>query len=120
KRIAFAEDELDYFRCLNYAKQAGQDAEHSAFSARRNQAWRRRLRIKAAIARAIFGGEDAGLAFKAEDRCIDVRLAAEHARVVHQIARREVVGAVGDDVEICEHLKRVLAGEARLKWLHID
>src|SRR5207244_13429533 len=56
-----------------------------------NQSRRWRLGIEAAIARSFFGGEDAGLAFKAEDRSVDVRLAGEHAGVVHQVARGKVI-----------------------------
>jgi hypothetical protein len=87
QRLAFAENQLDHFGGLHHADQPGQNAQHSALGAGRNQSRRRRLGIQAAIARAIFGGEDAGLAFEAENRSVNIRLAGEHAGVVHQIAR---------------------------------
>ena len=38
----------------------------------------------------------------------------QHARVVHQIARLKVVGAVEDDVVVLEHLERVLRRQRQL------
>ena len=92
---------MDFGR-LNHADQSGQNSEHSAFGARRHQSRRWRLGIQAAIARAFFGRENAGLAFEAENRAVNVGLAGEHAGVVHQIAGGKIVGAVGDDVEFAE------------------
>ena len=65
-------------------------------------AGRRRFGIKAAIAGAALGREDAGLALEAEDRAVDVGLAGEHTSVIDQIARGKVVGAVDDEVEVAE------------------
>ena len=109
ERLADAEDQLDGFGGLDHADQAGQNAEHAAFGAGGHEARRWRLGIEAAIARALLGREDAGLAFEAEDRAVDVRLAGEHAGVVDQVAGGEVVGAVDDDVEVAEELERVFA-----------
>ena len=64
--------------------------------------------------------EDAGLAFEAEDRAVDVRLAQEHAGVVDQVARREVVRAVDDDVVVLQDLERVGAGEHGVVLHHIQ
>ena len=56
-------------------------------------------RMEAAVAGPARRGEHRRLPFETEDAAPRVRLAVEHARVVHQVARREVVGAVDDDVE---------------------
>ena len=67
QRFARAENQLDDFRGLNDAKQSRQHAQHSALGARGYQSWRRRLGIKAAIARTIYSAKDARLPFKAKD-----------------------------------------------------
>ena len=51
--------------------------------------------------------EDRGLPLKAEDGAIDIRLIEQHARVIHEIARGEVVRAIDDDVVIAEEIERV-------------
>ena len=96
ERLARAEDQLDRLGRLNRADDAGQHAEHAAFGAARHEARRRRLGIEAAIARTVLGREDRRLSVEAEDAAVDVRLAEQHARVVDEVARREVVGAVDD------------------------
>ncbi len=118
--FADAEDELDRFGRLDHANQAGQNSEHAAFGAGWNEAGRRRLGIEAAIAGAVFGREDAGLALEAEDRSVGVGLAGEHAGVVDQIAGLEVVGAVGDHVELADDLERVRAGQHGLELDDVD
>ena len=81
---------------------------------------RRRLRIQAAVARAVLRREHRRLPFEPEDAAVGVRLAEQHARVVGQIARREVVGAVEDDVVGLEQLQRVLRRQRRLVGLDLD
>ena len=49
--------------------------------------------------------------FEPENRAVDVGLAEQDARVVDEIARGEIVGAVDDDVEILEEVEGVFAGE---------
>ena len=107
ERLADAEDELDDLGRLDDADEAGQDAEDAALGAGRDEARRRRFGIEAAVARAFLGGEDAGLALEAEDGAVGVGLAGEDAGVVDEVARLEVVGAVGDDVVVLEDLERV-------------
>ena len=103
------------FRGLDAADDAGQHAEHAAFRAARHHAGRRRFGIKAAIARpAQVRREHAGLAFEAEDRAIDVRLLEQHAGVVGEVARREIVRAVHHDVVGADEVERVFAGDARV------
>ena len=90
----------------------GKHAEHAALGAARDEPGRRRLRIKAAIARpAQVRREHAGLAFEAEDGAVHVRLLQQHAGVVGEVARGEVVGAVHDDVVGADDVEGVLAGE---------
>jgi hypothetical protein len=110
--LALAEDKLDDLGGLDDADKAGEYAKHSTLGAGGHEARRRRLRIEAAVAGAILGGEDAGLALEAEDRSVGIGLvAAEHAGVVHEVAGLEVVSAVSDDVEVADDLHRVGAGE---------
>ena len=100
--------QLDDFGGLDDADEAGQDAEHAAFRAGGNEAGRRRFRIEAAVAGALLGGEDAGLAFETEDGAVGVGLAGEHAGVVDQVARGKIVGAVGDDGRVFFEIPRLL------------
>ena len=116
QRLAFAQNQLDDFGRLHHADQSGQNSQHAAFGAGWHQSRRWRLGIQAAVARAFLGREDAGLAFEAENRSVDIRLAGEHAGVVHQIARGKVVGAVGDDVELAKQFERIFAGEPGIKF----
>ena len=111
ERLAFAENQLDDLRRLDHADQPGQDAEHAALRAGRNEARRRRFRVEAAVARTLFGRKDTRLAFKAKNRTVGVRLAGEHAGVIDQVARLEVVRAVGDDVVVAKDIERVRAGQ---------
>src|SRR6476659_6843762 len=76
--FAFAQNQLYDFGRLHYADQPWQDAQHAAFGAGWHQTRRWWLGIQAAIARAVPGRKHAGLAFEAEDRSVDVRLAGEH------------------------------------------
>ena len=108
--FAFAQNQLDDFGGLHHADQPRQDAQHSALGAGRHQARRWWLGIQAAIARAFFGREHAGLAFEAENRSVDIRFAGKHAGIIHQVAGGKIVGAVGDDVELAEKLR------ARSRW----
>ena len=54
------------------------------------------------------------LPVEAEDRAVDVRLLQQHAGVVGQVARREVVGAVDDDIVGREDRQCVGRGQPRL------
>ena len=120
QRFARAEDELDDLGRLNHAQQSGKNAEHAAFGARGHQPRRRRFGIETAIARAALGGKDAGLAFEAKDGGVNVGLAGEHARIVHQIAGGKVVGAIGDDVELANDVERIGAAELGLELANVD
>ena len=98
ERLADSEDELERLGRLNRADDSREHAEHAALGAARNESRRRRLAEEAAIARGVLGREHGRLSLEAIDAAVHVRLAEQHARVVHEVARLEIVGAVDDDV----------------------
>ena len=113
ERLADPGRELDRLVRLQRADDARQHAEHAALGARRRELGRRRLREEAAVARAFVRLEDGDLALEAVDRAVHDRDAAPHRRVVHEVAGREVVGAVDDQVPaVVEDAVDVLGGEA--------
>ena len=118
--LADAQDQLHGFGGLNQSDRSGQNAEHPAFGAAGNQARRWRLRIQASIAGAARIREDRGLPFEAEDRSVHVRLLQQHARVIHQVTRREIIGAVDYDVVVFQNIERVLAGQRNLVPVDLD
>ena len=63
----------------------------------------------------MFGSKHAGLTFEAEDGSINIRLARQHASIVDQVAGGEVVGAVGDDVEITKEFQSVRSAKPCIK-----
>ena len=79
QRLADAGEQLDRLGDLDRADRRAQHAEHAALGAGRDHAGRRRLRVEAAVARAVLGPEHAGLAVEAVDRAPHVRLAEQHA-----------------------------------------
>src|SRR5437868_8167311 len=115
-----AQDDLDRFVRLNRADNTGQHAEHSTFRAGRHQTRRWWFRIKATIARAAFSPKDAGLAFKTKDRTVNVRLAGQHAGIIHQIARGKIICAVDDHVVVYKQTQSVLAGQSGLVRFDLD
>ncbi len=99
----------------------GQHAEHAALGARRRELGRRRRREEAAVARALVRLEDRHLALEAVDRAVHDRDPVPDRRVVDEVARREVVGAVDDDVPaVGEDPVDVLGGEPLLVGDHLD
>ena len=104
--------QLDRLVRLQRADDPRQHAEHAALGARRRELGRRRLGEEAAVARAVVRLEDGDLALEAVDRAVHDRDPAPDRRVVHEVARREVVGAVDDDVPaVVEDPVDVLRGE---------
>ncbi len=77
---------------------SAQDGHHPGWGRRRVEA------AVAALARQVHGR----LAVEQQDRAVDQRLLEEDTRVVHQVARREVVRAVHDDVVVLDDVQRVL------------
>src|SRR5215469_1480206 len=118
--FARAENELDDLGRLDYAEQSGKDSEHAPFGARRHQPGRWRLGIKAAIARAVFDSEDAGLSFEAKDGSVNVGPARKHTGIIYQVSGREVVGAIGNDVELTKQVERVSAAEPGFELANVD
>src|SRR5205085_10985013 len=111
---AFAEGKLEDFGGLNRAHDSRQHPEHAAFGAAWDHSGRRRLRIKATIARpAQMRCKDAGLPFEAEDRAIDVRLLQQHAGVIGQITRGKIISAIDHDVVFGNDFERIVAADAR-------
>ena len=117
---ADAGDDLDRFGGLDHPNDSRQHPHNSAFSAGGDQARRWRLGEEVAVVGA-FGiqVEHRGLTFKAEDRAIDIGLAEQHAGVIDEVARGEVVGAVANDVVGTNDLQRVLTGEGGLVEIHL-
>ena len=64
--------------------------------------------------------EDTGLPLELEDGAVHVGLAQNHAGVVDQIARREIVGSVHHHVVGLDDLQRVLAGQRFLVDVDLD
>ncbi len=113
ERLAGAEDQLDGLQRLQRADDPRQHAQHAALGAARHQPRRRRLPEQAAVARPARRVEHRDLALEPEDRAVHVRLAQQHARVVHQVAGREVVRPVHHHVVRAQDLERVLARQPR-------
>ena len=116
ERVAALEDQLQRLVRLDRADDPRQHAEHAALRAARRELGGRRLREEAAVARPDARVEHGDLALEAEDRAVDDRDPAPHGRVVHEVARREVVGAVDDHVPaVGEDPVDVLGGEPLLE-----
>ena len=109
QRVADAGDQLDRLGDLDRADRRAQHAEHAALGARRHHAGRRGLGVEAAVAGRppCVGPEDRRLAVEAVDRAPHVGLAEEDGGVVDQVAGREVVRAVDDEVVRLEDLEDV-------------
>jgi len=120
KAITCAKNQFDGFHRLNGTNDSGQHAEHAAFSARRNQAWRRRLRIQAAVAGAIRHTENGGLPFEPEDLTVDVRLTEQDACIIHEVTSGEIIGTVDDNVKVLEKFERIGAGKLGFKAQDFD
>src|SRR5207302_3369139 len=115
QRLSKSDDPLDRFQRLQRADDSRQDAEHAALGARRHEVGRRRLRVEAPVARSLLRVEHRDLAVEPENRAIDVGLTEQHARVIHEIASGEIIGAVDDDVEPPEDLEGVAGREPLAK-----
>src|SRR5439155_13954066 len=120
ERVAPPEEKLDRLDRLDRPDDAREHTEHPTLRARRDEARRGRFRVQASVAGALGRVEDARLAFEAEDRSIDVRLVQENGRIVHEVAGREVVRPIDDDVVVFQNAQRVVRRETRLVRLHVD
>ena len=124
QRLADAGEQLDGLVDLDRADAGAQHAQHAALGARRHHARRRRLGVEAAVAGGVDAlrgrPEDRRLAVEAVDRAPDVGLVQEVRRVVDHVARREVVGAVDDQVVVGEDLEHVVVVETLVVHDHVD
>ena len=116
QRLAHAQDQFDGLDGLDRADDARQHAQHARLGAARHLARGRRFGIETAVAwparDAVFrriGQVDGRLALKHEDAAVNERLAQHVARIVDQVARREVVRPVEHDVVLADNLQRVVA-----------
>ena len=114
KRVAETEDELDRLERLDRADDAGQHAEHAGLGAGRSELGGRRLGHHAPVARPDVRMEHRRLTLEPEDRSVDDRDALLERRVVQEVARREVVGAVDDDVVAVDDVEHVARVEPRV------
>ena len=119
-RIAGTGYELDGFGRLQRTDRPAEHAEHAALGARRDHPGRRRLGEQAAIARSVLRPEHRQLSVEPVDRSPHVRLAEQHARVVHEVPRGEVVRSVDDQVVAAEEVERVLRRDEGLVLDHVD
>ena len=117
QRLTNSQDQLDRFGCLDRPDRAGQNAEHTRFGAAWNQVRRRGRGEQAAVTRPLFGIEHAHLSLEAKNAPIDQRLAEHNRGIIQQVARREIVGAVHDDVIGRQDFQRVLASTAASAWV---
>src|SRR6185437_15246375 len=117
QRGAQTQDELHGLGRLDRPHQPRQDAEHTGLSATRYQAGRGRFAEQAAIARASGRGEDRGLAFEPEDAAVYVGPLRQHAGVVHEVARGEVVASIDYEIERTHDLERILGRQLRVEPL---
>ncbi len=120
KAVAAPQNQLDRLHGLNRADDPRQYAEHAALRARRDEPRRRRLGIQAAVARPFRHAEHGYLPFEAKNRAVHIRLAEQNASVVDEIARRKIVRAVDNQIEVLEQLQGVIAGQLGLKCLDLD
>src|SRR5262245_44569662 len=109
--VSRLEEQLERLRRLHGSEQAGQDSEDPAFGAGGHKSRRRRLGEEAAVAGALLRPEDRDLALELEDGCVDVGTPRQYARVVDEVAGREVVRAVGDHVELTDDAQGVVRGQ---------
>jgi hydroxyacylglutathione hydrolase len=102
------EQHLDCFRGLDGSDETRDNTEHAAFRTTRNEVGRRRIAKETAITRPVWRAEHRRLALEPIDASIHVRNSEQHRRVVHQIARRKIVGAVDDKIVALRDLERIL------------
>ncbi len=106
-----AHEQFDGLERLNGADNTRQDPQNPSLVTRRHQTRGWWLPEQTAIARSRRSSEHRRLPVEAEDRAVHVRDAQQHARVVHEVPRWEVVTPVHDDIEATEEIERVAGRE---------
>src|SRR6185503_9888414 len=92
---------------LNRTDDSRQHAKHPSFRTARHESGRRRLAKKAAITRAVLRCKYGCLSLEAKHAAERVRFPENNARVVDEVPRRKIIGAIDDHVEITRNLERV-------------
>ena len=98
ERRPAAEQKLDRLHRLHRTDHARKHAQHASLGTVGHESGRWRLPEEAPVAGCSLDRENRHLSLPAEDGAVHVRFAEEHARIVDEIARRKVVGAVHDHV----------------------
>ena len=114
------QDQLQCLSSLEGADCARQDPQDASFRARRDHPGRGRLREKAAIAGAAACIENTYLAFEAIDRPVNVWLTGQNTYIVDQIARREIIGAVDQDIVILGNAHRIFRGKRLVESVYLN
>ncbi|OLB73875.1 MAG: hypothetical protein AUI16_16080 [Alphaproteobacteria bacterium 13_2_20CM_2_64_7] len=123
--LAETDDFPDHFERHQRAKHAGERAEDAGLRAGRNRAGRRRLGEQAAVGRvgrsvgfALVRAQRGERAVENADGGGDERLLGEETGIRDEIARGEIIGAVGNDVVAPDERERVCGSEARRVRVH--
>src|SRR5439155_5780533 len=111
ERVAQVQEQLDGLHGLDGPDYPRQNAQHTRLGAGRSQLGGRRLGDHAAVAGPDLRSEHGGLALESEDRAVDHGDALQERRVVHEIARREVVGAIHDDAVTVDDVEDVVGAQ---------
>src|SRR5690606_13195116 len=117
--------DLDDLQGLHASNNTGKHAQHTRLRAVGNKPgwwWRR---IKVAVVRADISFRIAvvkhrNLAFKTEDRGVNIWFTQHHARVVYQVACGEIIRAVGNHVVVGDNVQRVFRCKPHLMNFNTD
>ena len=113
-------DEFNRLGRLYHSNDPGQNSQDAGLTSRRHHPRRGWGGEQAAVARASMRLEHTGLAFKLEDAAMHHRLAGEESGIVDQIARREVIAAIDDDVIVLKDSHDVIHRQTLVMDAHLD
>jgi hypothetical protein len=65
-------------------------------------------------------GKHRGLPLETEDGAVDIGLSGQHTGIVDEVAGREVIRAIGDQIVLADDVERVLRGEPGPVRFHLD
>src|SRR5207237_9781022 len=108
------------FGSLERSAASGQAPEHTALCTARYQGWRRRLPEQTAITWAVCRAKHRGLSLESIHASINVGDSEQHRDIVYQIACREVVGPIDDQIVAARDLEGVARHEARIVGFDVD
>ena len=121
QRFADGEQKFDRFDGLRRSDDPRQYAEHSGFGATRNTSGFRRLGKQAAVTWAAeMRGKHRCLSIKPKNGAVDVWFPRKNTNVVRQIAGREIIRAVDDDVVVSDDLAGVRARQPAIMQFDFD